>query len=61
MAMLATREELLRLKKRMAAVCLNAQTISVMARQRIETRLGPGSGIPSGREDIRSRGLKNTI
>jgi hypothetical protein len=60
MAMLAMTRELLRLRKLMAALYLNAQAISVMARQRIEIRLGPGSGMPSGKEDTRSWGLKNT-
>jgi hypothetical protein len=57
----AMARELLRLRKFMAVLCLNAQTINVTARQRIETRLRADSGIPSGSEDTRSRGLKNMI
>jgi hypothetical protein len=61
MAVLAMMREILRLRKPIAALCLDAQAISVTARQRIETRLGADNGMLSGREDARSPGLKNTM
>jgi hypothetical protein len=58
--MLAIMSEILLLRKLTVALYLSAQSIKVMARQIIETKLGSARGMLSEKEEARSMGPKNT-